>query len=139
MALIDVNWKPGARELRQFAGLFLVFGLTAGTLIYFFKDWPLLVSQVLWVAAVVVGVAGLLVPALARPVYLVMMALALPVGMVVSSVLMTVIFFAVLTPMGVLMRWFGKDPMHRRFDPDATSYWIRRPPPVPAARYFKQY
>ena len=139
MALIDIEWKPGSRELRQFAGLFLVFGLAAGTLIYFFKDWPLLVSQLLWGAAVVVGVAGLIVPALARPVYVVMMAIALPIGMVVSTVLMTLIFFVVLTPIGLLLRLFGKDSMHRKFDPDASSYWIRRPPPVPAARYFKQY
>jgi hypothetical protein len=139
MALIDVNWKPGSRELRQFAGLFLIFGLGAGTLIYFFKDWPLWVSQALWVAAVVVGVLGLIVPAVARPVYIVMMALALPVGMVVSTVLMTLIFFVVITPIGVLMRLVGKDSMHKKFDPDATTYWIRRPPQVPAARYFKQY
>ena len=139
MALIDVNWKPGSRELRQFAGLFLVFGLGAGTLIYFFKDWPLLVSQILWGAAVVVGVAGLLMPALARPVYIVMMALALPIGMVVSTVLMTLIFFVVMTPIGLLLRLLGKDSMQRRFDRNATTYWIRRPPQVPAARYFKQY
>ena len=139
MALIDVNWKPGARELRQFAGLFLVFGLGAGTAIYFFKDWPLLVSQILWGAAVVVGLAGLLVPALARPVYVVMMALALPIGMVVSTVLMTLIFFVIMTPIGLLVRLAGRDPMQRKFDPNATTYWIRRPPQVPAARYFKQY
>ena len=139
MALIDVNWKPGARELRQFAGLFLVFGLAAGTLIYFFKDWPLLVSQILWVAAVVVGVAGLLVPALARPVYIVMMAVALPIGMVVSSLLMTLIFFVVMTPIGLLLRLLGKDSMRLKFDPSATTYWIKRPPQAPAARYFKQY
>ena len=139
MALIDVNWKPGARELRQFAGLFLVFGLAAGTLIYFFKDWPLLVSQILWGAAVVVGVAGLLLPSLAKPVYVVMMAVALPIGMVVSTVLMTLIYFVIMTPIGLLLRLFGKDALHRKMDPSAPSYWIRRPPPVAAARYFRQY
>jgi hypothetical protein len=139
MALIDVNWKPGAKELRQFALLFLIFGGVFGTLIYFFKDWPLLVSQIMWIGGAVVGLAGLAVPALVRPVYVVMMALALPIGMVVSTVLMVVIYFLVLTPIGLLMRLLGHDPMRRTLDPAATTHWIERPRDIPASRYFKQY
>jgi hypothetical protein len=139
MALIDVNWKPGKRELRQFAAMFLVFGLAAGTAIHFFKDWHPLVSQILWGAALVLGLAGLAVPALARPVYVVMMAVALPIGFVVSTILMTLIFFLVLTPTGLVMRRFGYDPMRRRPDPEVSSYWIRRPATVDVRRYLRQY
>ena len=139
MALIDVNWKPGHRELRQFAAMFLVFGLAAGTAIHFFKDWPPIVAQILWGAAIVVGLAGLAVPALARPVYVVMMAVALPIGFVVSTILMTLIYFLVLTPTGLLLRLFGYDPMHRRPDRAANSYWIRRPATADVRRYLRQY
>ena len=38
MALIDVNWKPGSRELRQFAILFVIFAGVIGTVIHFFPD-----------------------------------------------------------------------------------------------------
>ena len=139
MALIDVNWKPGAKELRQFAALFLIFGVGAGTAIHFFKDWPALVSQILWIAGPVVGIAGLIFPTLVRPVYVVMMAVTLPIGMVVSTVLMIVIYYLVLTPIGLLMRVFKYDPMHRRFDLAAKTYWIERPKQIAASRYFRQY
>lgn len=139
MALIDINWKPGTRELRQFAAAFLIFGVGAGTAIYFFKDWPALVSQILWGVAPLVGIVGLVFPTLVRPVYVVMMAITLPIGMVVSTVLMIVIYYLVLTPIGILMRIFGYDPMHRRFDPTAKTYWIERPSKIESSRYFRQY
>ena len=139
MALIDIDWKPGRKELRQFALLFLIFSIGFGTLIYFFKDWPPIVPQVMWVAGVVVGIVGLLFPPLVHPVYVVMMAIALPIGMVVSTVLMTAIYYLVMTPIGALMRMFGYDPMGRKFDAAATSYWVKRVAPANVRRYFRQY
>jgi hypothetical protein len=139
MALIDVNWKPGGRELRQFALLFLVFAVGFGTYVHFFKDWSPLVAQLLWGAGVLVGLGGLLFPPLARPVYIAMMALALPIGMVVSTVLMTLIYYLVLTPIGLVMRLVGYDPLRRGLDPAASSYWIKRTPPENVQRYFRQY
>ena len=139
MALIDINWRPGAKELRQFALLFLIFGVGFGTAINFFKDWPLLVSQILWIGGAVIGVAGLILPTLVRPVYVVMMAITLPIGMVVSTALMIVIYYLVLTPIGILMRLFKYDPMHRRFEPEAKTYWIERPRNIETSRYFRQY
>jgi hypothetical protein len=40
-------------------------------------------------------------------------------------------FFVVITPMGLVMRALGKDPLRLRFDRDARSYWIDRQPPGP--------
>jgi len=139
MALIDVDWKPGRRELRQFALLFFVFAVGFGTFVHFFKDWPPLVSQALWAAGVLMGLIGLVFPPAARPVYIVMMALALPIGLVVSSVLMTLIYYLVLTPIGLVMRLVGYDPLRRGLDPAASSYWIERTPPESVQRYFRQY
>jgi saxitoxin biosynthesis operon SxtJ-like protein len=52
-------------------------------------------------------------------------------GRVVSPIVLGVIFFAVFTPVGALMRAFGRDAMHRGFARDAKSYWQRRDPPGP--------
>ena len=41
-------------------------------------------------------------------------------------------FFLVITPIGLVMRLTGKDFLARRFDRAATSYWVRRDPPGPA-------
>lgn len=49
-----------------------------------------------------------------------------------SPVVLALIYFGVVTPVGLLRRAFGTDPLARRFDPEARSYWIRREPPGPA-------
>ena len=46
--------------------------------------------------------------------------------------LLGVMFFVVLTPMGLIMRALGKDPLRLRMDRNAGSYWIDRRPPGPA-------
>jgi hypothetical protein len=45
---------------------------------------------------------------------------------------MGLMFFLVITPIGLVMRLTGKDFLARRFDRAATSYWVRRDPPGPA-------
>ena len=50
---------------------------------------------------------------------------------VVSPVILAIMFFAVFTPIGWIMRLSGKRPLHLRFDPAANSYWIHRAPPAP--------
>jgi hypothetical protein len=44
---------------------------------------------------------------------------------------MGLIFYAVVTPTGLLMRLFGKRPLSLAFDAKANSYWVRREPPGP--------
>ena len=50
---------------------------------------------------------------------------------IVSPVVMAVIYFAVVTPTGLVMRALGKDPLRLGRDPEAESYWIHRDPPGP--------
>lgn len=48
---------------------------------------------------------------------------------IVSPVALGVLFFALFTPMAIIMRLAGKDPLRRRFDRGVTSYWIQRAVP----------
>lgn len=50
---------------------------------------------------------------------------------IINPVIMAVIYFAVVTPTGLIMRAVGKDPLRLRRDPNAESYWIHRTPPGP--------
>lgn len=50
----------------------------------------------------------------------------------VSPIILGLLFFVVFTPIGILMRLFGADPLRLRFDAKAESYWIERRPPGPA-------
>ena len=56
---------------------------------------------------------------------------------VVSPLVMAVIFFAVFTPVGLVMRAFGRDALSLRYEPKADSYWKRREPPGPAEDSFR--
>jgi len=56
---------------------------------------------------------------------------------VVSPVVMGVIFFAVFTPVGLVMRAFGRDALSLRYEPKADSYWKRREPPGPSEDSFR--
>ena len=53
------------------------------------------------------------------------------IGAVVSPVVTAIMFYGCFAPIGVIMRWCGKDPLRLRRDPNATTYWIRREPSGP--------
>ena len=53
-------------------------------------------------------------------------------GRVMTPIVLGVIFFGIFTPVGALMRAFGRDSMCRAYAPQARSYWVDREPPGPA-------
>ncbi len=139
MSVIQINTNPTQRDLRQFGFIWLGF-LGMFGVIAFFKFGNPLIARWLWVAAVVVPAVGWLVPAFMRLVFLGMSYLAWPIGFVVSHVVLAVVFYLVVTPIGLLTRLFGYDSMKKRFDPEAKSYWIERAAEVPdEKRHFRQF
>ena len=56
--------------------------------------------------------------------------------MVISPVILGILFYVCVTPIGVLMRMSGRDPLRRKFEPAAKTYWITREPPGPAPETF---
>jgi hypothetical protein len=93
-------------------------------------------SAGIWGAGAVLSLVGLSSPAVMRPIYLVIMRLTFPIGWVLSHAILTVAYFVLITPVGVVMRWFH-DPMQRKFVRASRSYWIPREQPE-KSRYFRQ-
>jgi len=58
---------------------------------------------------------------------------------VMSPLVMGVLFYGVITPMGLLLRLFGHDPLQRRIDPKLPSYWIGRRPSETPTRMKDQF
>jgi saxitoxin biosynthesis operon SxtJ-like protein len=88
--------------------------------------WPL------WLAiAAVFLIAALLRPQVLSPLNRLWTKLGYVLGMVVSPVVLGLIFFVVMAPLGLLMRLLRKDTLRLRRDPEAGSYWIERQPPGP--------
>jgi hypothetical protein len=63
--------------------------------------------------------------------------LGLALHAIVSPVVLAILFYACVAPIGFLMRLSGTDPLHRRYDADADSYWISRNPPGPQRETFR--
>jgi hypothetical protein len=139
MAVVQINRNPTRRELNQFGFIWMGFVAFFGVIAFFKFHNPSL-ARGLWVAAVVVPVVGWIFPRFMRWVFLGMSYLAFPIGFVVSHVVLAVVYYLVLTPIGILTRLFGYDSMKKRFDPEAKSYWVERSTvAVESKRYFRQF
>ena len=64
---------------------------------------------------------------------------ALPIGWTVSHLMRGVVYFAVVTPIGLLSRLVRGDTLHRRPDRNARSYWIERRRRNGTGRYLRQF
>ena len=140
MGVIEINTDPSRKQLNQFGFVWMGFVAFFGLIAWFKFSNPTL-AKGLWGAAVVVPVIGWLAPPFMRAVFVGMSYLAWPIGFVVSHVVLAVVYYLVLTPIGLVMRLVGYDAMKRRFDREATSYWVDRPKDAAAdaGRYFRQF
>lgn len=126
MALVQVDWNPGPKVLATFAWSLVATGVLVAGLVGAWGDRTLLGYG----AGGLFVVAGLLTllgpPAVKRPIYLAFTGPAWVFGNVVSRVLVAVVFYLLITPMGLVAGLFGYDPLGLRAK--KASHWS----PVPA-------
>lgn len=136
MQWTDVIKPPPSRVLRQFAGLWLVFflGLAAWR---WFGGRPDSWAIGLGVMAVVIGLAGMVAPAVVRPIYTGWMIAAFPIGWTVSRVVLGVVFFLVVTPIGLIFRLTGRDVLRVRRS-TKTTYWTEKRQAAGMSDYLRQ-
>jgi hypothetical protein len=134
----DIQFDPPRKTLRQFAGLWLVFfgGIAIWQAVVRERTG---VAMVLALFALTIGSLGLARPDWIRRIYVGWIILAFPIGWTVSQVMLAVIFFGLFTPIGLLFRLLGRDPLHRIRQPESESYWVSKPTPTDVRRYFKQF
>ena len=139
MAIIEVNWNPGRKDLRIFGTAALIATVILGYLLHSKKDLPLQWALVIVAFGLVVFVGSLVLPKPTKVIYVIMVSLALPIGLVISTVLMTAFYYLLLTPLGLFFRLVGRDELELKFDRNKTSYWVKRRPPKSLKRYFNQF
>ena len=138
MSLIHINHNPSRRQLNLFGGIWLVFFAVVGGLVLK-GSGPMWAVVCIWVLAITVPMVGWISSPVMRVVYVGMAYLTLPIGLVVSFLIMAIVYYILITPIGVLMRWFGYDPMHRRLERGTKSYWYERTEHDELKRYFRQF
>jgi hypothetical protein len=138
MSLIRIDHNPTRRKLAFIATVWMVLLGVLGAIVLRKTGYPP-AAVALWTVALLIGVIGWIAPRPMRLVYLGMVYAALPLALVVSILVLVLVYYLVLTPTGLLMRLLGYDPMHRRFDPDAETYWLPREQEENVSRYFRQF
>lgn len=138
MASLQKILHPPVRQLRQFAGIlcFLLVGWGAWLAA---KGASPLVYTSLGVAGAIAGLAGWLWPAGIRPLFVGLMILVAPLEWVFSYLFLGIIYFAVVTPIGIIGRLAGRDPLGLRSETRTSSYWKPRKEAEDLRRYFRQF
>lgn len=113
------------------------FGFVFAVVFLIIALYPLLHAQGVRIWAIAVSgvflLLAMLLPHVLAPANRLWTKFGLLLHNIVSPIALGILFFLVVTPTGLLMRLFGKDPLRLRFDAAADSYWIKRDPPGPTA------
>lgn len=136
MSLIEINKNPSRRDLEWFGVVVAAFCGAAGALLFWKLGAPA-TARGFWIAGAAILVAYYAVPALRKPMYVGWMVLCWPLGWLMSHLILGIAYFLVITPVGLIMRTLGNDPMRRKFDPAATTYWS--PHEEAAGNWFRQF
>jgi hypothetical protein len=136
--LVQLRTAASKNELAWFGLLLLAFLGLLGVVVWTVTG-TLTASRYLWGAGVFLAAVYYLVPPLRRPMFAGWMYAAYPLGWVMSHVLLAIVYFGVMTLVGVLMRLFNYDPLDRRFDRAASTYWIPRERNTAASQYLRQF
>jgi saxitoxin biosynthesis operon SxtJ-like protein len=134
----DVTKTPTDRQLRQFAAIAAIL-LAAPVIWQLATRGSLVVIGCYAASAVIAAAIGLVRPRWLAPSFTFWMIAAFPLAWLVSNLVLAVIFFGVLTPLGLLLRLLGRDPLDRAWPARQDSYWQERPASDKPERYLRQF
>lgn len=120
-----INLTPSQKDLRWFG--FIVGGIFGAIALY-----PILKGQPAQFASSGVSVALLaaaaIFPRVLEKPYSIWMKVGYILGAINSHIILSVLFFVLITPMGFVLRLVGHDPLHRRIRQNVDSYKLKKTP-----------
>ena len=114
------NIKSDKKELKKFGGQVGGMLILIGALLFVFAKL---------LAPIFIGIGGLLAivaflfPVLLLPLQKSWMALAVVLGFIMTRVILSILFYLVITPINIISRLFGKDFLNLKIEKDKKSYW----------------
>ena len=105
------------------------FGMLVGGVFTFIGLWPMLIrgeSLRIWALGIgsILIVAGAFLPSILAPVYRAWMWIGHILGWINTRILLGVVFYGIVTPIGILFRLMGKDEMRRRSEESSSTYRV---------------
>ena len=141
--MIKLDLNPPPHIIKQFAWFAVIgMGMLAFAVLKFTVgfawDHPVFLASIgVGVLQLVLFLAG--VSILSRALFVVLSVAFVPIGFVLSHVLLAVVYYLVLTPIALVFRVIGRDVIGKKLDKNAKTYWHERSGDRPAASYFKLY
>jgi hypothetical protein len=127
MSELESHHETPVSSERSFGAVFAVVFTIIGL-------WPLLAGAAprVWSLAVAGGflTVTLLAPKVLKPLNLWWFKLGMLLGRIMTPIVMFLVFVVAVLPTALLVKAFGKDPMRRKTDAAAPSYWIPRDPAI---------
>jgi len=135
MSVVEINWSPTRRQLRQFGLLCLVALPILGW--FWGATWTWI--AILFVIACIVAGLSYLRPWLIRPLFIGLILITAPIGLVVGELAMLLIYFTIFLPISLLFRLVQRDALQLRIDRVRESYWQAKAEPKDVASYYRRY
>jgi hypothetical protein len=140
----EVNWRPSLAERRAFGwSLVIGFPSVAATLLLAARLWSGMwrVTPFLWLGGcgLAAGALFVAIPFLARPFYLLWYFLACCIGTIVGNLLLAAFYLLIITPVGAVMRAFGRQAVSKNFDRNIRSYWVDAEKSDDVEDYYRQF
>jgi len=125
------------REIRKFGALGCIF-FGALFAVAVWRDKTL--AAYFFGLLAVLSIGLILLPVQLKPVYAAWLKIAHFIGSKITILILTILFYFVITPAALLKRIFGGKPLPVKPDPDADTYWVTRPEPAqPKERFPKRF
>jgi hypothetical protein len=135
MSLAEINWNPTDRQLRQFGAISFV----AVPVITWFWDANWTAIGIAAAVGAAICLVGWFFPRGLQPLFVGLMVVTYPIGLVVGELLMMMIYYGVFLPIGCVFRLMGRDPLERHIDRQAATYWQTKKHSTDPASYFRQF
>ena len=134
--MIEINWHPNDRQVRNF-GLTSLAALPLATALWTRGSLP----AVVYAAAVggLLSAIGIAWPRGLRPLLVAMNLLSVPLALLIHDLVLSLAFFVVVVPAGMVLRLFGRDPLQLKIDRKAASYWQPKKRPRDVRSYFRRW
>jgi hypothetical protein len=135
--MITVDWDPSQRTLRQFAAVGGAVLAALATATHLRGGAPV-VTVACALVALALAATGWARPGALRLPYVLLTYAVLPIGTLVSHLILLVLFYGVITPLGFLARLVRRDPLATRWERGARTYWRERRGARDPSSYLRQ-
>ena len=106
------------------------FGLVFFIVFLIVSIWPLINGEPvrIWssIISLIFLILGLMNSKLLTPLNKLWFKFGMILGAIVAPIVMGIVFFLIITPIGLFMKIIGKDLLKKKFDKKKTTYWIMR-------------